>query len=177
MPRKSSLILIGYRGTGKSSVARGVAERCDVEWYDSDTAVHECAGVSIATIFEKYGEGAFRDLEEVVIADLLQMPSCVFATGGGAILRETTRARLRKAGTVVWLTATPATIFERITTDPHSATTRPPLTTLAAVDEITSVLETRRQLYEQTAHVSVATDHKTLDAVIDQVIQAWKERG
>ncbi|MGL4944173.1 MAG: shikimate kinase [Thermoguttaceae bacterium] len=168
MSATSSLILIGYRATGKTSVARIVAERLDLPWYDSDVLVTKAAQKSIADIFAQEGEEAFRDIEENVIASMLNSP-CVLATGGGAILRAATRQRLRAAGVVVWLTATPDTILARITGDPNSATTRPPLTSLAARDEIETLLKKRNPLYAETAHTTITTDEKSLDDVAEEV--------
>src|SRR5688500_2590703 len=81
-----NLLLIGYRGTGKSTVARLVAERLNWPWLDADVELERRAGKSIAAIFAEDGEPAFRDLESQVLAELVQADRHVLALGGGVIL-------------------------------------------------------------------------------------------
>src|SRR5580658_2942769 len=103
------IALVGYRATGKTTVARHLATRLGCEWIDADVEIERRAGKSIARIFAEDGEPAFRDLEAQVIADLCGRKKLVLAAGGGAPLREESRRAMRQAGHVVWLTATPAT--------------------------------------------------------------------
>ena len=165
-----SLILIGYRGTGKTTVARKLADRLAVPVLDSDAEIECRAKKSIAEIFAQDGEPAFRDLEESVIADILaQSGPLVLATGGGAVLRANTRDRLRQSGKVIWLTATPETILHRITCDAASQTMRPNLTALPMQQEIVMVLEQRKTLYAETAHETIATDSLSSDEIVEIV--------
>ncbi len=167
---RKNIILIGYRGTGKSTLARRLGERLGVASWDSDPEIERRAGKTIAEIFSSDGEAAFRDLEATVIADLLRNERFVLATGGGAILREETRELLRRHGLVVWLTASPETILNRMVQDKNSLTTRPSLTSLPPLEEILAVLEKRRGFYEQTAHVNIETDAKCVDDVVAEII-------
>jgi shikimate kinase len=89
-----SISLIGYRGTGKSTVARHLALRLGWVWVDADVEVELRAGKSIAAIFADDGEAAFRNLESVVVADLCRRQRAVLALGGGAVLREANRAAI-----------------------------------------------------------------------------------
>jgi len=162
-----SVILIGYRGTGKTTVARNLAERLGIPVFDSDREIECRAGKSITDIFAQDGESVFRDWEETVIAEILASPNpLVLATGGGAILRTKTRERLRQAGYVIWLTATPETILRRITSDAASQTMRPSLTSLPMHEEIVTVLEQRQPLYAETAHEIIDTDCRTIDEIV-----------
>jgi len=166
-----SLILIGYRGTGKTTVARKLAERLGIPVFDSDPEIERRAGKSIAEIFAQDGEAVFRNWEESVIAEILACPKpLVLATGGGAILRATTRERLRQSGRVIWLTATPETILRRITSDAASKTMRPNLTSLPMHEEIVTVLEQRKSLYAETAHETIETDHRTIDEIVAAIV-------
>ena len=99
------VVLIGLMGAGKSSVGRRLAERLELPFIDADEEVEKAAGCSISDIFELYGEQAFRDVEERVIARLLTEAASVIATGGGAFMNPRTRARIRSTGVSVWLTA------------------------------------------------------------------------
>ena len=165
-----AIILIGYRGTGKTTVARKLAEHLGVPAFDSDPAIERRAGKSIADIFAQDGEQVFRDWEESVIAEILADKSpLVLATGGGAILRAGTRERLRQSGRVIWLTASPETILRRISSDTASGTMRPSLTSLPMYEEIVSVLEQRKTLYAETAHETIDADCRTIDNIVEAI--------
>ena len=165
-----SFIFIGYRGTGKTTVAQKLADQLEISAFDSDVEIERQAGKNIAEIFAQDGEPAFRDLEEAVIAEILARPTpLALATGGGAILRDNTRKLLRQAGRVIWLTATPETILHRITHDAASKTMRPNLTSLPMRDEIVALLEQRIPLYAETAHEIIATDSLTIDEIVSIV--------
>ena len=169
------IILIGYRGTGKSTVGRRLAERLGVPTWDSDSEVERRAGKTIAEIFALDGEATFRDLEVKAIADFFRQDAFVLATGGGAILREETRQRLRQNGHVVLLTAEPKTILQRIRGDKTSATMRPNLTSLPPLEEVVAVLEKRWPLYVEAAHQTVETDGKDVEQVIQEILAFRKE--
>ena len=100
-----NLVLIGYRGTGKTTVAQQLARRLGWDWVDSDVEVELRAGTSIATIFAERGEPVFRDLETAVLKELVERERVVIAAGGGAVVRPENRLLLKKADLVVWLTA------------------------------------------------------------------------
>jgi shikimate kinase len=166
-----SFIFIGYRGTGKTTIARKLAEQLEIPAFDSDPEIERQAGKCIAEIFAQDGESVFRDWEESVIAAILARPvPLVLATGGGAILRSSTRERLRQSGQVIWLTATPETILRRITSDAASQTMRPNLTALPMQEEIRTVLEQRKPLYAETAHEIIDTNAQTTDEIVSRIL-------
>ena len=164
--------LIGYRATGKSTIARLLAEKLNAPWADSDQEIERQAGKSIARIFAEDGEEAFRNFEARVIFDLCQSDELVLATGGGAILREETREILRASGPVLWLTASPETIAARMNADAATASMRPNLTSLSQLDEIRSVLEFRTPLYQETATLEITTEGYTPEEIVEQLLQA-----
>ena len=98
-----TLTLIGYRATGKTTIARILAERLGWDWIDADVEIERRAGKSIAAMFADEGEPAFRALEAQVIAELCGRPGLVLAAGGGAVLHGPSRAAMRAGGKVVWL--------------------------------------------------------------------------
>ena len=161
--------LIGYRGTGKSTVARILAERLACDWADADALVEARAGKSIRRIFDEEGEAAFRDLESAVVADLTARGSGMVALGGGAPIREQNRAAIAASGTVVWLTADAETIQSRLAADPEGPASRPSLTSAGVLDEIAAVLAERTPIYRQLAHHQVDTVGKTAQQVADEV--------
>lgn len=165
------IFLTGYRGAGKSHVARLLAERLSTDWVDSDDEIERQAGVSIAQMFAEQGEPAFRDLEEQVITQLCQGDQPIVALGGGAILRESTRQRLAAAGSVVWLRATAETLAERLATDSTTGDRRPSLTGQGVLEEITQVLAKRTPLYQVCATLTVDTDKKPPADIADEIIE------
>jgi shikimate kinase len=173
------MILIGYRGTGKTTVAGVLGGVLSVPVVDSDREIELECGCSVSEIFACGGEGYFRDIEERVIGRILDDielgKRLILSGGGGAILRETTRARFKNTGNVIWLKADPETILKRIQKDSNSKTTRPSLTSLSPLEEIRAVLEKRRPLYEQTATITINTDNKTPEQIAEQCLLLLKK--
>jgi shikimate kinase len=169
-----NLVLIGYRATGKTTLARRLAQRLGWEWIDADDEIERRAGKSIARIFAEQGEGAFRDLEAQVIAELCARPQLVLAAGGGAPLREESRRAMRKSGSVVWLTAPGETILARMAGDPATAERRPSLTGQPPLEEIMQLLSRREPIYRETAHLIVDTDGKTPEVLMEEILAGLK---
>jgi shikimate kinase len=165
----SPVFLIGYRGTGKSSVARELAAKLHCEWVDADDLVEQRAGKPIAEIFAADGEAAFRDLEAEIVATLSRTTRFVIALGGGAVLREVNRRAIRGAGPVVWLTASIDSIVTRLAADEATASRRPNLTSSGGRAEIESLLSQRMPLYRECATLIVDTEGKTVAQVADEI--------
>lgn len=121
------LYLVGYRGSGKSSVGAVIAKRLVLPFFDADTVLEMDAGKSIRDIFITEGEGGFRDRESATLRKLAGLNRAVIATGGGVILRAENRELLRTTGMVVWLTAPAELLWDRISIDPMTAVRRPNL--------------------------------------------------
>uniref|UniRef100_A0A7C2PBR8 Shikimate kinase n=1 Tax=Schlesneria paludicola TaxID=360056 RepID=A0A7C2PBR8_9PLAN len=162
--------LIGYRGTGKTSIAPRLAERLGLSWIDADPELERRAGRSIRDIFANDGEPEFRRLEREVLVDLLSRDNLVLAVGGGAILNPDTRRDFRRAGPVVWLQADAETLAARIAGDPTSPGRRPNLTAAGGLDEIRALLTQREPLYRETATLTVNTVGRNLDELVAEII-------
>ncbi len=169
-----NLVLIGYRATGKTTLARHLARRLDWDWIDADVEIERRAGKSIARIFAEQGEAAFRDLEAVVIADLCRRSRLVLAAGGGAPLREDSRRAMRTSGQVVWLTATPETILARMSGDATTLARRPGLTNRPPLEEIMHLLSIREPIYRKSAHLIVDTEGKSPEQLTDEILAGLK---
>jgi shikimate kinase len=152
----NNLLLIGYRCTGKTTVARLLATWLGWDWTDADTVVEERAGQTICAIFAAEGEAGFRQREEAVLEELSQGKRRVIATGGGVVLSGRNRERLREAGRVVWLTADADTIWQRLQTDASTRDRRPTLT-VGGLAEIQELLRVRKPLYRVCADLIVET--------------------
>jgi shikimate kinase len=165
------LSLIGYRATGKTTLAKMLADALGWQWLDADGEIERAAGKSIARIFAENGEPVFRDLEAKIIADLCRCERLVLATGGGAPLREENRRALRAAGQVIWLRATPETIHSRMSGDATTADRRPSLTNHAPLDEITQLLIRREPIYRETADFVVDTEGRSPTELADEILR------
>lgn len=173
--RKSSslskhIYLTGYRGTGKTSVGSIVAQTLGWAMIDLDDLVEKNAGRSIREIFAEEGEAVFRELESQALFGLSPPAPVVVSLGGGAILREENRSWIRQHGFCVWLDASPETLARRILSDASTEARRPALTNLDGLDEIKTVLERRRPLYEQVSDARIETEGKTIPEVAAEVI-------
>ncbi|MGH7259156.1 MAG: shikimate kinase [Nitrospiraceae bacterium] len=164
-----NIVLIGYRGTGKSSVGKLLAERSGRELISTDAEVVRRAGHSIPDIVKQHGWDHFRDLESAVCRDLAGKDQLIIDTGGGAILRQDTVDCLKTNGMLFWLTAEVATIGRRIGGD----TQRPSLTgSKSFIEEVEEVLRERTPKYKAAADHVIATDHKTIGEIVDTILQA-----
>jgi len=171
---EEGLALVGYRGTGKTSVGRGLAHRLGRRFVDSDREVEARAGLSIREIFAEGGEPSFREWEALVLLDLTAQPGgAIVATGGGAVIREENRKALRRYGFVAWLAADPETLARRLRASRWGVDDRPSLTAAGTLGEIAEVLEARTPLYREVADAVVDTAGRTPEQVADAVLEAW----
>ncbi|MCP9455111.1 MAG: shikimate kinase [Nitrospira sp.] len=162
-----NVVLIGYRGTGKSTVGKVVASRLGRTVVSTDAEVIKRAGRSIPDIVAQDGWEHFRDLESQVCRELAGRDGLVIDTGGGAILRQENVERLKRNGVLFWLTASVETIARRIGRDSQ----RPSLTgTKSFVDEIEEVLRERMPLYEAAADHIIPTDGQSIMQVADEIL-------
>jgi shikimate kinase len=165
-----NLILIGYRATGKTTLARLLAGRLGWPWIDADAEIERVAGKSIAAIFAEEGEAGFRVRESQVVAELCGRSGWVLAMGGGAPLRVENRQAMRQSGRVVWLTASPQTIWQRMSGDETTPDRRPSLTVKPPLDEISYLLESRAPVYQQCADLVVDGEGRRPEQLADEIL-------
>jgi shikimate kinase len=173
---KRLIFLIGYRGSGKSTVGRLLASRLGWAFVDADAVLEERAGKTIREIFADEGEPDFRALESAILNDLCKRTETVIATGGGVMLRPENRALLRQHGFVAWLTAGAGTLWDRIQSDSSTAARRPALTT-GGLAEVEQLLAVREPLYRETADVEVSVDVVSPEQAADAILAAWTSRS
>ena len=164
-----NVFLIGYRATGKTTVAKLLAQRLGWSSLDADDAIEQLAGKTIADIFADEGEPTFRELETTVIANLARREQTVVALGGGSVMREENREQLVGRGKTVWLVASPETIWSRIEQDSTTGARRPPLTSSSGFEEITSLLQQRTPIYRQCADFEIDTENKMPKQIAEEV--------
>ena len=164
-----NVVLIGYRGTGKSTVGKVVAVRLGRPLVSTDKEIIRRAGSSIPDIVAAHGWNYFRDLESAVCQELAGQNNLVIDTGGGAILRQQNVDVFKRNGRLIWLTASVETIAARIGGD----TQRPSLTgTKSHVEEIRDVLTERTPKYQAAADVTIATDGRSVDELATIILKS-----
>jgi len=162
-----NIVLIGYRGTGKSTVGRLLAARLGRELVSTDAEIVKRAQRTIPEIVAQQGWDYFRDLESDICRELASRDHLVIDTGGGAILRAQNVEALKKDGAVFWLTASVETIAKRIGSDKQ----RPSLTeTKSFVDEIQDVLGERTPKYQAAADHIIATDDQSINQLVETLL-------
>ncbi len=164
--QQSNVVLVGFMGSGKSTVGRKLAEHLGFEFMDTDALIEEKMKCRISEIFATKGEEYFRDLETILLRGLLRSAKrCVIATGGGMPTRPKNQKLLRKLGYVIYLDATAETLIERLKGD----TERPLLQTADPVETIRKRLVERRFSYQMVAHRKVKTDGRTVDEIVKAI--------
>ena len=165
--------LIGLPGSGKSSVGRQLARRLQLPFSDSDHVIEQQLGCSIREYFEREGEERFRDVEESVIAQLTQVGSGVLSTGGGVILRQANRLRLRQHGQVVYLNSSPDVLFRRLRHDVN----RPLLQVADPLNRLRDMHTLRDPLYRETAHFVVDTGRPSVATLVGMIVKQLELAG
>ncbi len=166
------IVLIGYRGTGKSAVARRVAKRLRLGYACMDEIIVDRANMSINQIVATHGWSTFRDLETEVAKGLAPQDGVVVDTGGGIIERTENMTLLAPNAVVIWLKASVDSIVARIEKDAH----RPALTSgKTFTEEVEEVLSRRVDRYRSAAHREIDTDQLTVDQTADRVVAIWEE--
>jgi shikimate kinase len=161
-----NIILIGYRGTGKSSVARLLAERTKWPLVSTDVEIVKKAGMPVPDIIRKRGWDYFRNVESEICQQVGKKDRTIIDTGGGAVLRKENVESLRQRGRVFWLTAEVATVMERI----KRSTERPSLTGKKSyVEEVEEVLNERIPLYKAAADHIIPTDDRTVEELANEI--------
>ncbi len=162
--------LIGMMGSGKSHIGALLARALGLEFVDSDRKIEEAAGCSIAEIFERDGEQRFRDAEKRIIADLLETGPIVLATGGGAIVNESTADAIWSRAISIWIDADIDALLERVM---HKKN-RPLLAQGDPRDIIEELLEKRRPIYAK-ADITVRSDAGAIADVVDGSVKSLHE--
>lgn len=161
-----NIFLIGFMGSGKSTIARLLAEETKYELVEMDETIEKEASLSINKIFETYGERYFRDLESKLVERIADKGGAVVSCGGGAVLREENVLNMKKNGKIIYLSATPETIFERV----RYSTNRPLLNGNMNVDYIRTLMEKRLPIYENAADVVLDVNQKTKSEIVKEIM-------
>ena len=166
-----SVVLVGMMGAGKSTIGRRLSARLGLPFLDADVEIEQAHRLPIPDIFEKYGEPYFRDGEVRVIARLLDNGPAVIATGGGAVMREETRERIREKAVSIWLKVDTDVIMRRV----KRRSDRPLLQTADPEATVERLVKEREPLYSQ-ADVTIWSRDVPHDKIVDECIEALHDR-
>ena len=161
------IVLVGLMGAGKSTVGRRLAQRLNLPFVDADAEIELAAGMTVAEIFDKFGESYFRDGERRVIARLIDGSRNVIATGGGAFINDDTRELILSAATAIWLDADPAVLAERV----KRRDTRPLLRGRDPQEVLTDLAAVRNPFYAM-APIRVLSYQAPHDATVTAILKA-----
>lgn len=166
-----NIYLIGFMGTGKSTISQYLAKNYGMETVEMDQEIAQREGKSIPEIFAEQGEEYFRDLETKLLVHLEEKENTVVSCGGGTPLRQCNVDRMRKKGKIVLLSADSETILERVK-DSHD---RPLLENNKNKDFIQSMLDKRMGIYQEAADLIISTDGKKVEEICDELLQQIKK--
>ncbi|MBH5322828.1 shikimate kinase [Aurantiacibacter sediminis] len=162
------LVLVGMMGVGKSTVGRRLANVLNMDFTDADEEIVQAANMSVADIFDQFGEEYFRDGERRVIARLMDQSGagCVLATGGGAFLEDETRALIKQEGVAIWLDAAIDTLVERV-----SRNKRRPLLRTGDINAKVTKMKTEREPIYAEAHIHVKSDSGPHQTTVNRILE------
>jgi shikimate kinase len=162
-------------GSGKSTVGRHLARHLGWQFVDSDSEIEQRIGDSISSYFASNGEGAFRELEERVVAELCarNSASAVLSTGGGVVLREANRRALRATGAVVYLRTSAEELFRRLRYDRQ----RPLLQVDDPLKKLRELYRERDPLYRETAHYIIETGRPSVPTLANMIVMQLELGG
>lgn len=166
MEMAKNVVLVGFMGTGKSSVGSRLAQRLRMQFLDMDREIEHLLGMSVERIFRVHGEKRFRSEESIMARKLAMRENLVIATGGGVVMNPDNIEALKKNGIVVRLEATPEDILSRVS---RKKGTRPLLKKDVKVDQIKNMLKEREEYYNM-ADLTIDTSGKDLDDIVNNII-------
>ena len=161
----SNIFLIGFMGTGKTTIANALKRKYDMQVVDMDAEIEKEQQMAISDIFSSKGEEYFRDLETQLVKDLQKKDNVVISCGGGAVLREENVTEMKKSGKIVLLNATPETILERV----KNSHNRPLLEGNKNVDFIRELMSKREDKYNAAAEITVSVNNRAVDEIAEEV--------
>ncbi len=163
------MVLIGFMGAGKSLIASQLSKKLRKEVVETDRLIELKENRTISDIFKDLGEPYFRKVEKQIVFEVSKRRNIIIDCGGGTVLDEESRQNLKKSGTLIYLSALPETIFDRIK---HQGQ-RPLLGDNMSVERITVLLKQRKPIYEQ-AHFTVDTSYKTPQQIVEEILKVVK---
>lgn len=163
--KKKNIVLIGFMGSGKSFVSRGLGKILKREVFSTDSLIEEQAGRSIPIIFKRFGEAYFREIEKDVVRKLVRKQGVILDCGGGVIVDPFNVVRLRKNGILIYLKASPRFLYQNI-----KGRKRPLLNLRDPLKIIKRMLSLRKPLYEASADYIIDSEHKSIEDICHSIV-------
>lgn len=160
-----NIFLIGFMGAGKSTIAKELQGMLHMNLVEMDARIVEEQGMSINDIFDRFGESHFRDLESQLVLTIGKEGNTIVSCGGGVVVRAENVTNMKKNGKIIFLAATPETIYERV----KDSKERPILNGHMNVEYISELMEKRRALYEAAADVRIDVDGKSVSTICEEI--------
>ncbi len=174
-PFMKKILLIGFRGSGKTTIAKALAEALNLPFIDADEEIEKREGKSIGEIVKALGWAYFRNLEREFVRSLQGKEDLVCALGGGAILHQKEIEDLKRESLILWINASLEEIKKRLKGDVKTSSQRPPLTDLSWEEELTKLYYEREPYYEKFSHLKVETEAKALEDLLKDIINLLKK--
>lgn len=168
---KKNIVLVGFMGTGKSTVGWRLAQKHHMDFIDMDKEIERITGLTVSDLFRRHGEVRFRSEERVLAAKLAQMENMVISTGGGVVLQEENIKDLGSSGTIICLEASPEEILIRVN---RKKGTRPLLNKTMRAEDIAEIVKKREPLYA-CAKYRVYTSGKDVEEVVNEITDLLKQ--
>jgi len=169
-----NIVLIGYRGSGKTTVGSKLAARLQMKFVDTDDLIEERYGSPISDIVKSKGWDHFRNLEKTIIEEISKGDHLVIAPGGGAVLDADNVEALKRNGFIVWLKADQQTLLKRMNQDPGTNARRPTLTGKGTLEELKEVTSLREPIYERASEIQVDASIIDVEAVVEDILTVLK---
>jgi shikimate kinase len=171
-----NIVLIGYRGSGKSTVGRRLSAHLNMRFVDIDDLIEERQGVPISDIVKSHGWGHFRKLERSAIEEISKDDRLIIAPGGGAVLDTDNVKAFKKNGFIIWLKADKQTLLKRLNQDPGTNTRRPTLTGKGTSEELKEVMSLRDPIYERVSEIQIDTSMIDVKTVVENILTVLKSK-
>ncbi|MDD2620444.1 MAG: shikimate kinase [Syntrophomonadaceae bacterium] len=168
---EKNIVLIGFMGTGKSSVGLKLSEKLKMKFVDMDREIEKVTGMSVSSLFRKFGEIRFRSEERLMAQKLSKQSNLVIATGGGVVLEDENIQQLRENGIMIWLQASPEDILARVN---RKKGTRPLLKRDLKIEDIEDMLRAREHLYSCTNY-RINTSNKDIYTIVNEIHKIIKQ--
>ena len=170
-----NIVLIGYRGSGKSTVGKRLASRMQRRFVDTDDLIESKEG-QISDIVKSHGWNYFRAMERRMIEEISKEDNLIIALGGGAVLDSDNIANVERNGLIIWLKADREVLRKRMNQDPRTLASRPTLTGKGTIEELEEIMDFRNPFYEKAATIQLDTSTLNVEEVVENILVAFKEK-
>ncbi len=165
-----NIVLIGFMGSGKTTVGKRIAAKLNIEFYDTDEAIFRCEKMPVYELLQKKGNKYFEGAQRFAVSTLVQNENCLISTGGDAVMDAFNLAELKKNGILFWLRASAETVYKNTR---HSVSRRPGLAN-ATPEDIDAMMKEREPYYSQADFV-ISVDRDDMDGVVDEIVKQYKQ--